>query len=385
MNCAIFRKQEWLNLLAALLAGLLFATTVGGQESVLQQVVVEELPCETNSTTFQGQVAITSHVRGRFEPVCIFPQDEVWLISARDSHCAPSDLSLLRCSRLKNGNWQTAELEELVQLHSTDKTKVTMLYVHGNRTALKWASSRGLQFYKSAFQTEKRPPIRYVIFAWRSDIERARIVPDYNIKSQRSVTIGETLAKLLGRFENRKMVIGGYSLGAQVVLTAVSNPELHRQDDGLGKFRVVIFAPALNSEFIRADLMAYPYNPIVHQTEVFFNRADCAVKISESIARRRTNSNVSAWDWACTEEITGNLITIRDITCEVNKRHSVVNYGGSTSMNTKLAELLNDTFEGCSSLCELSGGSFESEYADLNHADSEIVAPIGENAAHRLN
>ena len=214
MNDTTLRKRERLSMLATFLICLLLANPVGGQESVSLKIdcnfdALTELepdshcghqsdmpnicdPCQVPTSCPAGQLVMTCETLGRRVPVVVCPQDDVWLISARKSHCAPSDLSLLQCSHLENGCWQDSELDELVQLHSTDKTRVTMLYVHGNRTALKWAESRGLQFYDTALRKANRPPMRFVIFAWRSETERARIIPDYEIKSNRSVTIGET-------------------------------------------------------------------------------------------------------------------------------------------------------------------------------------------------
>ena len=150
------------------------------------------------------------------------------------------------------------------------------------------------------------------------------------------------------------MVICGFSLGAQVALTALSNPELQQQHEQPGKYRVAIIAPALNSHFVNSELACYPCNPIVKQTEVFLNRLDCPVKVSQTIARRRTKSEFSVRDIAGDGRLNCNSIAIRDITREVSRRHSVVSYGRSKCMSFKLAEMLNSTFEkSCSSQSEI--------------------------------
>jgi hypothetical protein len=396
MTHTISSNQAWMPVLASLLMSLLLATAVCGQEEVLNSLELEsnqitestsvsaqpaamqtELQtaiCDSDCGSSAGQLAITSQSRHRELPVYVCPSDEIWLVSARQSHCAPSDLSRLQCSRLENGEWNPVQLDELVRAHSTDKTKVTMIYVHGNRTSLQWASSRGLQFYKVAFQTAKRPPMRFVIFACRSETERARFCVDYDIKSQRSVTVGKTFGKLLGRFEDREMVLGGYSLGAQVVLTALSQPELQFQDNRAGKFRVAILAPALNPCFIQSDLIDYPQNPLVHQTEVFLNCDDCAVKLSEKIARRRTKSSFRLQDLAGSRGWGLNPITIRNITGEVTKRHSIVNYGRSPSVNCKLAMLLNATFAGGTSIPVTIGESVDMEVSETETERQEVAA-----------
>ena len=392
----------WLPILASLLAVCLGASAALGQDSVIRsnddahitptgtefiandQVVIQPTVRDGVLPDLMGQVVMTLLPRGRTEPVRICPGDDVWLISARQSHCSPCDLSLLQCSRLGNGNWNHANLDDLLHLHSMDKSKVTMLYVHGNRTGLKWAKSRGLQFYKNAFRKVKRPPVRFVIFAWRSDSERVRLAVDYGIKAQRSLAVGKTLGRLLGEFNDREIVIGGYSLGAQVVLSALSLPEFQTLNEHIGKFRVAIIAPALDADFIDGCLRGFPCIPSVHQTEVFVNERDCAIKMSKVIAHRRNKSDATLDDVAIVNSNLPNPIVVRDITCEVKKRHSIVNYGQSTTLNVKLAQLLGLTFEGGRSL-GLATESFPGQPLDLESAPAktgaqELADPAMENA-----
>ena len=123
----------------AFLLGLLLATSASGQEAELTSV---ELNTQLNSKAPESfetpviqtelaapdcdsdvgccsaeQMVITSQSHCRTLPVYVCPSDEVWLVSARRSHCAPSNLSLLKCSRLENGDWKFAQLDELVHSH----------------------------------------------------------------------------------------------------------------------------------------------------------------------------------------------------------------------------------------------------------------------------
>jgi hypothetical protein len=352
MNLAISKfveSRKLLTMIASLLAGILVASAVVGQEANLDVAAAGSDSVETTEVetpTIQqaefGQLVTTSKKCG-VEPVCVLPQDDIWLICARDSHRNPCDLSMLRCSRLHCGQWVDAQLDDLTQLHATDKSKVTMIYIHGNRTNLKWAKSRGLQFYESSLQTVNRPPIRFVIFAWKSEAEVPRVLPDFRIKSARSVCLGKTFGQLLGKFDDRHMLLGGFSLGAQVILTAVTSPELH--DDRPGRYQVAIFAPSLNPSFVQSGLLAYRNNSIVEETNVFLNKEDRAVKFSQLVARKRTNTSISTLaQLARSSECSSNVIQIHDITCEISKQHSIVKYGLSPLLNRKLAESLNATF-----------------------------------------
>lgn len=406
MTNTISKQHEWLPLLATLFASVLLVTVVGGQEADLQLLDLNSAPrqyseltsplsveqpepisvgCSSDIGPSGKQVLITSKSCFRKAPVCVCQNDEIWLISARDSHCAPSDLSLLECSRLENGHWKTAELNDLVHQHTSDKTKVTMIYVHGNRTALKWAVSRGLQFYKHALQTEKRPPMRFVLFAWKSEMEKVRVMVDYDIKSQRSVTIGETFGNLLGRFEDRQLVLGGFSLGAQVVLTALSKPELQIVDGRCGKYRVALMAPALNAQFVQSDLSAYPQHPLVYQTDVFLNCDDHAVKVSEKIVRRQTQSRFTLQDLNCQGGMGCNSIKICNISREVKHRHSIINYGRSATMNIKLANLLNATFEECNLNPLMPRDSNDADFTEPDNAETDSAVPNLNNAAIPLH
>jgi hypothetical protein len=293
----------------------------------------------------ESQIITTQHTRGRVESVRIQPEDEVWVVSARDSHIAPSDLSLLKCWRLETGNWEPTELDQLVQTHAEDKSRVTVVYVHGDRTNLNWAKSRGLQFYACAFGAENRPPVRFVIFAWRAEKEKTRPIPDHEIKSRRSMEVGETLGTLLSRFEDRRMILGGFSLGAQVVLTALSKPELQDRDQRMGKFRVAFFGHVLNPDFIRTELEMYPDNPRVEHTDVFLNQEDRVVRLSHLIKRKTIRSNSTLEQLANSGQTNGNSIMVRDITRETSKKHSISEYGRSPQLNQRLAIVLDNLLE----------------------------------------
>lgn len=285
----------------------------------------------------------TIDTRGRTRSIQICPRDDVWLISARHSHFHPDDVSLLDCSRLVNGCWQSENLAKLTNDHANDKTKVTMIYVHGNRTNLKWAKSRAIQFYDNSLRNCERPPLRFVVFAWRSEAEKVRVIQDYKIKSNRSVTVGKAFCELLDHFGDRKMLLGGFSLGAQVVLSAMSEAEQREVLPKSGQYQVAVMAPAINSDFSRASLSIYPQNSLVRHTDVFVSRDDCVVKVSEVINRRANASCFSITDLRDYQG--GQSVSVHDITREVTKRHSIDNYSRSPLVVSRICDLLNEVFQ----------------------------------------
>ena len=53
---------------------------------------------------------------------------------------------------------------------------------HGVRQA-DLTLDRAIQFYDNSLRNCDRPPLRFVVFAWKSEAEKARVIPDYKIKS----------------------------------------------------------------------------------------------------------------------------------------------------------------------------------------------------------
>ena len=332
-----------------LLVGLLIGSLLAGRAHAQVYLTHAEENASIKNEAFEtllsplGQIVDTLQSCGRVKHVRIQPQDEVWLVNARESHLAPCDISLQRCSRLQNGQWIDAELAELVHQHREDKSKQTMIYVHGNRTELKWAKSRGLQFYENAMQLKCRPPLRFVIYAWKTEAEIPRLLPDFRIKLDRSLVVGTAFGKFLGQFSDRKIVLGGFSLGAQVVLKAVADHGLH--DGRAGKYRVAVFAPALNPNYTASELSHFANCPNVERTDVFKNREDRAVKISQLINRKRSSSFVyTLSQLAQTYGQSNNRIRIVDITTEVTKKHSIVKYSKSPLLIRNLTDMLQEQF-----------------------------------------
>ena len=337
----IQHNSKWIALAISFALGLLLVTAIEGQEPVTNGEFLPEFSLEL-STDSSDQVVLTQARCRKNKPVCVSGSDEVWLVSARNSHLAPYDLSALEVSRLENSKWIKSDIDELVQRHTIDKTRVTMLYAHGNRTDLGWATSRGLQFYENSLLNTgvDRPPVRFVLFAWKSEAEQLRPLPDFDVKSARSVILGHTFGSLLSQFHDRDMVLCGFSLGAQVVLSGLANPEL-QYTPNVGRYKVALFAAALDSTHPRSDLTELPYNSIVEQTEVFVNRDDRAVKAAQWINRRRAPSCTTTL-----RQLAGlgfnvpNRIHINDVTDQVSKRHSIVGYGLAPKTHRGLADLL---------------------------------------------
>jgi esterase/lipase superfamily enzyme len=320
----------------------------------------------------EDQVILTKMVCGGPFPVRVSSEDEIWLVSARGSDCFPCDRSQLKVCLLHNGYWQTASLDDLVNRHTIDKTRATLIYAHGNRTNLEYAKARGLQVYQTAFQNSPcvRPPIRFVLFCWKSEKEiRRRPVADFGIKSDRAVSVGKTFALLLNQFEDRNLGILGFSLGTQVTMSALNCLDLQDPNGRWGKYRVMLIAPALDPGFVRSELPRYPHTRIVEKTDVYRNRNDRAINAAQTIVRKKSRADVTTLrELAASNRASLNPIKVYDITNQIRKLHSITNYCAAHSVRTGLAQMLNG-------IVATAAQPLASEFPLAPPAAESIVAP----------
>lgn len=301
--------------------------------------------CGTSMAVAAQSIVVKKSVLGCLESIQVLPQDEVWLINARACPDGETDLSFLETCQLRDGDFQTSSLNELTDAHRDDKTKSTVLYVHGNQTNLEFAIARGMQVYRNAFTTRPacRGPIRYVIWAWKSEQELTRLYPDYLVKSKRSVAAGETLVATLNRFSDRNMVLFGYSLGVQVVISALDSPLKDLRLDDPTRYRVACVAPAINPEYVaRNSLRADSASPAA-STFVFTNRKDRAIRAAQAIIRRKAPVDEATIEGLSSSgKLNMGPVSTFDISKEAGRFHAIERYTRSATMQRKLAELVND-------------------------------------------
>ena len=279
----------------------------------------------------------------------VLPQDEVWLITARDSHLAPCDLSLIKVERLSSGQWTPSSLDCLADAHGTDKTKSTLIYAHGNQTDLSWAKSRGLQFYSLALAGTgcQRPPVRYVIFAWKSEREQ-RCARDFLLKSQRSQQLGITMAQVLTQFPDRKIVLVGFSLGAQVFVSALNQPCLQPptgSSDNRGGYRIAAIAPVLDGCATCRQVNQFPDGQAVVRAEIFRNSKDRAIRAAKIIRRKQCgDGNITIVDLARRGNLPFGSVDVVELSDTRRKVHRVSVYARSDSVKKGLSQMLNEVY-----------------------------------------
>ena len=300
--------------------------------------------CESCGDEELQQVVVKKSIFGFLETIDVLPQDEVWLVSARDYLAGETDLSRLCVCRLEHNELVPSTLRNLVQAHSGDDDKSTVLYVHGNQTDMEFAIARGLQVYRNALATKAqlRAPVRYVIWAWKSEQERIRYFPDYLIKSKRSVTVGETFASTLNEFSDRNMVLFGYSLGAQVVLSALDSKILRHRAAEPPQYQLAFAAPAINGDYVASHGLSQMEN-LVAQTFVFVNRKDRATRAARAIVRcQAATRNATLVQLSQAGKLNLGSVTSTDVYEETGRLHSIERYTRSDTLQLKIASLVNE-------------------------------------------
>ena len=374
-------------------------TILAVDELPADELPADELPADglpadelTLRPTTLVQQSITVNADGCHpaETICILPQDEVWIvrISACDGSCNSGNTSTgiqiagqRGCSKntcsaksglpssfsydvrqLVDSCWQDADLQGLYDYNLADPSHVTMVLTHGNNTNESWAITRGMQFYKYILYSTAacRPPIRLILLDWPSDRILTRPLPDYKIKSRLAVELGPHVATLLEPFGDRKPLLVGYSLGAQVLFSALSNCTSNcrastSQPIDLATnastdaccasqgYRMEVIAPALDGKFACSCLTSLCCDPVIRRAVVFENGRDRVVRSSRFVARRACDTCFAAtsfWDLRRKGLLEGSPFEFQDITREVRPRHALINYAKSPTIKSKTVELL---------------------------------------------
>lgn len=302
-------------------------------------------PVRSLANVVLGGQAISTRTIFGSTLVRIRPQDEIWLVSGR------SDDGCLSCERMVDSGWKPDAIVNLATAHDTKTEKSTVVYVHGNQTNDEYARARGLQLYQKLFGFNvcpPSPPIRFVIFSWRSEREKARASSDFKIKLARSIRVGSTFRSLLDQFESRKMLLVGFSLGGQVILSGLREQQLNDDEESAdlknGMYSVALITPALEPAIESTCLDAVDQNLSVSQTVAFIARKDPAIRASKVLTQSRrshtcdqrgdeiTFERLGQW---CPGQQFGKL-RVEDITAEVRSCHSVTKYAeqSATIRNT---------------------------------------------------
>ena len=183
-----------------------------------------------------------------------------------------------------------------------------------------------------------------MIFAWKSEQEKVRIRPDYELKTERASVVGKTFGKFLEQFSDRNVLLSGFSLGSQVVLTGLTNCESGGANLP-GRYQVALIAPALDPKFVCGSLNTLPNVGLIQRTEVVANEKDIVIKAAQKMAAKICREWLPEFKrLARTSEFANNPIRVRDIGDDISRQHSTNNYYGSTEVQRLHREMLKQVY-----------------------------------------
>ena len=336
---------------------VLTAAVVGPSIAHSQPVTCSQSsPC-SHSVAGSQSITVVKNCLGCEETIHIRPQDELWVVSARECTAHPDDISLLQIKRYVHNQWVDATLDELAVNHQTDPSHTTTFYVHGNSTNYEYGIARGFQFYNnmtSDGQTMK--PLRYVLWLWQSEKELNRLYPDFRAKSERAICLGQTLGKTLVRLGDQRAVLAGFSLGSQVIISALDMIETGQINTNCscagdfgnnismqGGYRVALIAAATDPEFACQAASRTVNSTLTYRSCIFFNRADRAVKAFRIALRRSCpDKRVSISNLVQDGRLHLGDTSIVDISREIGHRHDVVLYSKSPTLKCELAAMVQE-------------------------------------------
>lgn len=300
--------------------------------------------CSANSTKTTQSIQLRKNILGCQACYKVLPQDEIWVLSVRDCVCDLANLDRVEVKKLVDNRFQAASLDALKTAHQLDTQKTTVVYVHGNQTNYEYGVARGFQFYNNLFVKHAcpRPPLRLVLWVWKSERELPRLYPDYLVKSERAVRMGKTLTETLNQFGNRKLALVGFSLGAQVILSSLEEMtpqcDLAATDD---KFHVALIAPATDPDYICKVINRDAKTSIVRMSSVIVNFDDRAVKAMRVVVRRECPEARDRFSkLACENHFPLGPIEFFEVSQEISRKHAIERYTKSPTVKRAMNRVI---------------------------------------------
>lgn len=281
-----------------------------------------------------GEELIQQTVPARQTSCCLRPGDQLWVISSRELS-APCPTGPLRVWQYEADAYRERSLEDLAASVSLEPSLPTVVYVHGNFTDAGWALQRGCEFYSSLFPPQPcgPAPVRFVIWSWRTEREAGPVV-DYDRKVARAVEEGPRLLETLNAAGPDHPLMIGYSLGCQVILSALTVPETAP----VRPWQVELIAPALECDFGQRLCSDPPGPARVSGFDVFTNGKDRALKYSR-LRCLPGHCGETPFDQYSLPPILrcGAVeVCVREVQSEVGRQHTIKRYRVSPTIVTQI-------------------------------------------------
>jgi len=271
-------------------------------------------------------------------PIVTSPHDDIWMIDTSgcgDAGCCRQ----VTYNRHECGCWNPRGREQLMEGIRITPFQTTVVFVHGIRTDDEWALMRGLQVYTATVANRCPPePIRWIIWHWPADASR-RPLKDFKVQSQLADGEAALLAQFLAECPTQApIVLVGYSLGAEIALTALEQAIGQRggaasdspSSPAAPRFRVALVAAAAPNRL--GELFACPQFAYDHIDDflVLYNPSDRALRFSYRLADHQPRSigEIGLLD-LCVLDDCGARVRQYDVAQLVGPRHSVDTYFAS--------------------------------------------------------
>lgn len=258
------------------------------------------------------------------------PGDQLWVINTRDFASCKA-CGELRVGQYAGNCYQLSSLAALGEEIAANPDLPTMVYVHGNFTDLGWSLQRGCEVYGKLFrECPCRAPVRFIIWSWKTERE-AGPVCDFDIKLARSVEEGERLWTVLNQLPLQQPSVVGYSLGCQVILSALTQPA-----GGVATpWNVVLMAPALECHFAPRLCDRPLTEDSVAELTVLTNSRDRALKYSRLRCLALDCHGEPLDQYSVLPLLGGGGLApcVIEISREVGGRHAISRYYSSPTMN----------------------------------------------------
>ena len=310
----------------------------------------------TGSSVFGQHKQKTSRpkkIRGEYvsKIECLRDSDEAWLIKMPDDEGGP-DPEQLTVKQQQNAwqeeleptqcGWADRQLADLTEAHLADPTKQTVIYIHGWRATECSALRQANQVYAAMKRSPDLPPVRFVYLVWKAAKSEKRLRTDYLQKSEYSKVVGKCLLPIMQQFQNRDVVLVGHSLGAQVILSFLT--QLNMLPDDGSRYKTVLLGAALECKF-SADI-SRQYTQKQYQTSrtlVFNNSRDFAIRLS---SRRICPPQLQPGAGKIAPIVEQKLVPLgethwTDLRLEVGCRHDVAYYVAGEEFPPLFSCLLN--------------------------------------------
>ena len=276
----------------------------------------------------------------------LVPGDEIWVVNTRNipESCNDCFGSVpAEVSQWTDAGWSKRTQEELFVSARTNCELKNVIYAHGNFTDYGWSLRRGCEVYGSFFRTDCiRPPLRFVIWSWKSERESA-FCSDYHIKSHRAVDEGCRLNSITSHLGPKPPLVIGYSLGAQAVLSALSQPAFVQNEISPASvpWRVALIAVALDAEFPPQIVGNLQITNRLERLVVFTNAKDPALRSSNRLTRRRTHSPpFSQYELLPSLPAGPGTFSQFEVGSEIGRHHAITHYRQSDTIRCHIRQLL---------------------------------------------